>query len=75
MTDLELALAEVAAALEAIPVPYMLIGGLAVSSWGEPRSTLDVDVTIWTEPEQLDQTVSEIGKKRSASLRSKISSL
>ena len=62
MTDLELALAEVVTALEAIRVPYMLIGGLAVSSWGEVRSTLDVDVTIWTEPERLDQTVSEIGK-------------
>jgi predicted nucleotidyltransferase len=62
MTDLESAVAEVATALEAIPVPYMLIGGLAVSSWGEVRSTLDVDVTIWTEPERLDQTVSEIGK-------------
>jgi len=40
----------------------MLIGGLAVSSWGEARSTLDVDVTIWTEPELLDHTVSKIGK-------------
>jgi len=62
MTDLESALIEVASALDQIPVPYMLIGGLAVSSWGEARSTLDVDVTIWTEPELLDHTVSEIGK-------------
>jgi len=62
MTDLESALVEATSALDHIRVPYMLIGGLAVSSWGEARSTLDVDITIWTEPEQLDHTVSEIGK-------------
>jgi len=30
---------------------------LAVSLWGEPRTTLDLDLTIWVEPEDLDQTV------------------
>jgi hypothetical protein len=39
MTDLESALVEVTSALDQIRVPYMLIGGLAVSSWGEARST------------------------------------
>ena len=63
MTDLEAALVEVTSVLERLSIPYMLIGGLAVSSWGEARSTLDVDVTIWIEPEQLDRTVSEISKQ------------
>lgn len=27
-------------------LPYMLIGGLAVVVWGEPRATRDVDVTV-----------------------------
>lgn len=40
MTALESALLEVTAALEYAGVRYMLIGGLAVSLWGEPRSTL-----------------------------------
>jgi hypothetical protein len=63
MTDLEAALVEVTSLLERISIPYMLIGGLAVSSWGEARSTLDVDVTIWIEPEQLDRTVFEISRQ------------
>ena len=60
MTALESALLEVTAALEYAGVRYMLIGGLAVSLWGEPRSTLDVDVTIWTKPEELERTITEM---------------
>lgn len=30
----------------------MLVGGLAVSLWGEPRATLDVGPVLWVEPEQ-----------------------
>lgn len=62
MTPLESALVEVAGVLDWLQVPYMLIGGLAVSLWGEPRSTLDVDVTIWVETENFEQKISEIGK-------------
>ena len=53
---------EVTGVLDRLRVPYMLIGGLAVSLWGEPRSTLDVDVTIWVESENFEHTISEIGK-------------
>jgi hypothetical protein len=35
----------------------MLIGGLAVAAWGEPRATLDVDVSVWVEPPNLAATV------------------
>ena len=37
MTALEAAVAEVASVLESLSLPYMLIGGLAVSLWGEAR--------------------------------------
>ena len=30
---------------------FYIIGGLAVSRWGEPRATQDVDVTLLTRPE------------------------
>jgi hypothetical protein len=53
MTELEAALLEVAGALDGCELPYVLIGGLAVAVLGEPRSTLDVDVSVWTEPEGL----------------------
>jgi hypothetical protein len=46
----ERALAAVGEFLDAQGVPYMLIGGQANAVWGEPRATLDVDVTIWVEP-------------------------
>lgn len=52
LTELEGALAEVAAALEDCGLRYMLIGGLAVAATGEPRATLDVDVSVWVEPEK-----------------------
>lgn len=28
-------------------LPCMLIGSLAVALWGAPRSTLDVDLSVW----------------------------
>src|SRR5258708_30272998 len=40
---------EVAAALEECEFSYVLIGGLAVAFSGEPRTTLDVDVSVWID--------------------------
>jgi predicted nucleotidyltransferase len=57
MTDLEAAVAEAASILEELGMPYMLIGGLAVSAWGEARATLDVDLSVWVEPERFEHTV------------------
>jgi hypothetical protein len=58
-SELELAVAEVAAALDQLAVPYMLVGGLAVASWGEPRTTLDVDLSVWA-PSGLDSVVAAL---------------
>ena len=33
-------------ALEATGIDYLLGGSLALIAWGEPRSTLDVDIVI-----------------------------
>jgi hypothetical protein len=65
MTPLESALLEVSSVLEGLQIPYMLIGGLAVSAWGEPRSTIDVDVTLWVEPDDLEATIAELGRRLS----------
>jgi len=32
-------------------VPYAIIGGVAVQVWGEPRLTIDLDITVLTPPE------------------------
>jgi hypothetical protein len=50
MTAQESALVEIARHLDALEVPYMVIGGMANALWGVPRATLDIDVTVWLEP-------------------------
>ena len=60
MSRLEAALLEVSAILDELRIPYMLIGGLAVAQWEEPRATLDIDIAIWVEPDQLELTVREL---------------
>ena len=49
MKALDSAISELAGFLEANGIPYMVIGGMANSVWGEARSTIDVDVSIWAE--------------------------
>jgi hypothetical protein len=43
------AVARAAADLTALRVPFALVGGLAVSAWGEPRYTRDVDLVVGVE--------------------------
>jgi hypothetical protein len=45
--SLESALAQTIDELNAASIPYMLLGGLALSAWGLPRATLDIDLTVW----------------------------
>jgi hypothetical protein len=60
MTELSRALLRLVEELESAEIPYGLIGGLAVAAWGEPRSTLDVDVTVWTEADQTSVLVQRL---------------
>ena len=54
MTAQEAALVTIAEKLEALQIPYMVIGGMATAVWGEPRATLDVDVTVWIAEEEIE---------------------
>ena len=49
MNAIEQAVGSIARFLEERQVPYMIIGGIANLVWGEPRSTLDVDVSVLVE--------------------------
>ncbi len=60
MSDQEGALLKLAAALEKQQIPYMVIGGLANVVWGEPRATLDVDVTVWVDEADLAGAVTDL---------------
>jgi predicted nucleotidyltransferase len=57
MTTQEEALATLVRHLNAHGVPYMVIGGIANIVWGEPRATLDIDVTVWVEDQDLASTI------------------
>ncbi len=61
-TLLEKTLLEVAEFLGQRQIPYMVIGGIANAFWGEPRTTLDVDVTISIPEENLSLTIKEINR-------------
>ena len=41
-------------------VPYIVIGGMAVQHWGEPRFTQDVDVTVAAPLDDLEGFVRAI---------------
>lgn len=51
------ALRALAAALDALPVPGMIIGGIAVIAHGVPRTTRDIDATIAQDPASLGLTL------------------
>jgi hypothetical protein len=63
MTPLESAVVEAASAFESLSIPHMLIGGLAVSVWGEARATLDADWLVWVPPEDVESAIASLGKK------------
>jgi hypothetical protein len=63
MTLVEEATREFVDLLEEWGLRYMLIGGVAVGLWGEPRATLDVDLTIWVEPHHLEATVERLASR------------
>lgn len=41
-------------------IPYVIIGGIAVQRWGQPRLTRDVDITVLLPPGREEATLREI---------------
>jgi len=41
-------------------IPYVLIGGIALQQWGEPRFTRDIDVTILTNLGEEESVIKKI---------------
>jgi Nucleotidyltransferase of unknown function (DUF6036) len=62
MNAQERALVSIARFLDDASFPYMIIGGMANAVWGVPRATLDVDVTVWVEPDELDAHIDSLGQ-------------
>ena len=57
MSELDQALATISSWLKEKEVPHMVIGGFAVTVWGEPRFTRDLDITLSVPPARFDQMV------------------
>jgi len=57
MTSQEQALVRLARQLSDLEVGYMVIGGLANAVWGEPRATLDIDVTVAAQTADCDRLI------------------
>jgi hypothetical protein len=52
--------AQVLRELEAAGIPYMVVGSVASSFHGDPRSTRDLDIVIDPEPKHLDRFVQRL---------------
>ena len=63
MNILESALTDLAKLLSDNAVPYMVIGGMANAVWGEPRATIDVDITIWVPEENIKDFTAVLTRK------------
>lgn len=51
--SLETVLVDLVGALEAANVDYVLVGGMAVLAWGDPRTTRDIDVIADLDGEEI----------------------
>lgn len=51
ITALQEAAIDICSYLEQTRIPYVLIGGVAVQHWGEPRATRDIDIEILVDEE------------------------
>lgn len=60
MMDFRKLLGQVAEILEQLKIPYAVTGGYAVSVWGKPRSTLDIDVIIDLLEPQIEKLTSAL---------------
>jgi hypothetical protein len=56
-------LLQIVDALRELGLPYMVVGAFALTAWGRPRATLDLDFIIQTRevPENLVHRLSQLG--------------
>jgi uncharacterized nucleotidyltransferase DUF6036 len=59
-TPLDRAIHAITRTLETLEIPYAIVGGIANAVWGEPRATVDVDVSVSVDDNDLHATVSRI---------------
>ncbi len=60
MTPLDRAVNDIISALESLRIDYAVVGGIANAIWGEPRATIDVDVTVSVNEPDVPATIAAI---------------
>jgi len=53
-------LVTIASILAKLEIPYAVTGGIAISVWGHPRFTADIDIAVELLSEKLDQLAKEL---------------
>jgi hypothetical protein len=48
-----------ASVLDGLGAPYAFIGGIALNTWGVPRATFDLDLTLSSAPDRFDRLLRE----------------
>lgn len=54
---------QISTILQLKEIPFMFMGGLAISIWGEPRATYDIDGVIKVNKNQLEELLNEFSQK------------
>lgn len=62
MTEQEKLLRDIGRILDNLDIRYVVTGGIAVTVWGRPRFTADIDIAIELLPEKVDQLAKELLK-------------
>jgi len=57
MTPLDRAIHAIIQVLDSERIEYAIVGGIANAVWGEPRATIDVDVTVAVDDHALPATI------------------
>ena len=63
MKELLMAFQDIQDFLEERDIPFMVIGGIGNLVWGEPRTTLDIDITVSVPQTGLEGFIEELGRK------------
>lgn len=63
MNKLEEALKDIQDFLHTQNIPYMVIGGIGNLVWGEPRLTVDIDITVYISNAQEQDFIKEAGSR------------
>lgn len=61
-TEQEELLSKIANILNSLDIPYVVTGGIAVTIWGRPRFTADIDIAVELISSKLDKLAEELLK-------------